>query len=37
MKNYRDSDYAVNKNAEGIVYRFANQKPHPKLCTKNCA
>jgi len=25
MKNYRDSDYAVNKNAEGIVYRFANQ------------
>jgi len=25
MKNYRESDYAVNKNAEGIVYRFANQ------------
>ena len=25
MKNYRDSDYAVNKNADGIVYRFANQ------------
>jgi len=25
MKNYRDSDYAVNKNASGIVYRFANQ------------
>lgn len=25
MKNYRDSDYAVNKYAKGIVYRFANQ------------
>lgn len=25
MKNYRDSDYAANKNASGIVYRFANQ------------
>lgn len=25
MKNYQDSDYAVNKNAKGIVYRFANQ------------
>ena len=25
MKNYKDSDYAVNKNAKGIVYRFANQ------------
>ena len=25
MKNYQDSDYAANKNAEGIVYRFANQ------------
>ena len=25
MKNYTDSDYAVNKNAEGIVYRFADQ------------
>ena len=25
MKNYRDSDYAVNKYADGIVYRFANQ------------
>ena len=25
MKNFKDSDYAVNKNAEGIVYRFANQ------------
>ena len=25
MKNYYDSDYAVNKNASGIVYRFANQ------------
>jgi len=26
MKNYTQSDYAINKNAEGIVYRFANQK-----------
>jgi len=25
MKNYKDSDYAVNKNAKGIVYRFADQ------------
>ena len=25
MKNYRDSDYAANKNAKGIVCRFANQ------------
>ena len=25
MKNYQTSDYAVNKNAEGIVYRFADQ------------
>ncbi|MCL2546156.1 MAG: RNA polymerase subunit sigma-24 [Oscillospiraceae bacterium] len=25
MKNYRDSDYAINKNAKGIVYRFADQ------------
>ena len=25
MKNFRDSDYAANKNAKGIVYRFANQ------------
>ena len=25
MKNYKDSDYAINKNAEGIVYRFAEQ------------
>lgn len=24
MKNYRDSDYAVNKYASGIVYRFAD-------------
>jgi RNA polymerase sigma factor (sigma-70 family) len=24
MKNYRDSDYAANKHAEGIVYRFAD-------------
>jgi len=25
MKNYKDGDYAINKNAEGIVYRFADQ------------
>ena len=25
MKNYSDSDYAVNKYASGIVYRFADQ------------
>ena len=25
MKNYRNSDYAANKNSKGIVYRFANQ------------
>jgi DNA-binding CsgD family transcriptional regulator len=25
MKNFADSDYAINKNAEGIVYRFADQ------------
>ena len=25
MKNYRDSEYAVNKYARGIVYRFADQ------------
>ena len=24
MKNYKDNDYAVNKNAKGIVYRFAD-------------
>ena len=24
MKNYMDSDYAANKNAKSIVYRFAN-------------
>ena len=24
MKNYKDSDYAANKNAKGIVYRFAD-------------
>ena len=24
MKNYRDSDYAANKYAKGIVYRFAD-------------
>jgi DNA-directed RNA polymerase specialized sigma subunit len=25
MKNYQNSDYAVNKKAKGIVYRFADQ------------
>ena len=25
MKDFRNSDYAINKNAKGIVYRFANQ------------
>lgn len=25
MKNYRDSDYALNKFSEGIVYRFADR------------
>ena len=25
MKNYRDSDHAVNKHASGIVYRFRRQ------------
>ena len=25
MKNYKDSDYAVNKFSEGIVYRFADK------------
>jgi len=25
MRNYADSDYAINKNADGIVYRFADQ------------
>ena len=25
MKNYQDSDYAANKYANGIVYRFANE------------
>lgn len=25
MKNYRDSDYAANKHASGIVYRFADE------------
>jgi DNA-directed RNA polymerase specialized sigma subunit len=24
MKNYMNSDYAVNKNARGIIYRFAD-------------
>ena len=25
MKNYTESDYAINKKADGIVYRFADQ------------
>jgi hypothetical protein len=25
MKNYKDSDYALNKYSEGIVYRFADE------------
>ena len=25
MKNYKDSDYALNRYSEGIVYRFADQ------------
>lgn len=25
MKNYRDSDYALNKHSKGIVYRFADK------------
>ena len=25
MKNYRDSDYALNKYREGIVYKFADE------------
>lgn len=25
MKNYRNSDYAINKFSKGIVYRFANR------------
>ena len=25
MKNYKDSDYAANKHASGIVYRFADE------------
>lgn len=25
MKNYRDSDYAVNKFSKGVVYRFDNE------------
>ena len=25
MKNYQDSDYALNKHSKGIVYRFANE------------
>ena len=26
MKNYRDSDYAVNKRSKGIVYRFTEDR-----------
>lgn len=25
MKNFKDSDYALNKFSEGIVYRFADR------------
>ena len=25
MKNFKDSDYAINKFSKSIVYRFANQ------------
>ncbi|WP_333783126.1 hypothetical protein [Lutispora saccharofermentans] len=25
MKNYKDSDYALNKFSEGIVYKFADR------------
>ena len=25
MKNFQDSDYALNKHSEGIVYRFADE------------
>lgn len=25
MKNYKDSDYALNKFSDGIVYRFADR------------
>ncbi|KAF5065725.1 hypothetical protein DSECCO2_270830 [anaerobic digester metagenome] len=25
MKNYKDSDYALNKFSKGIVYRFADR------------
>ena len=25
MKNYKDSDYALNKYSEGIVYKFADR------------
>lgn len=25
LKNYKDSDYALNKFSEGIVYRFADR------------
>ena len=25
MRNYKDSDYALNKYSEGIVYKFVNQ------------
>ena len=24
MKNYKDSDYALNKYSQGIVYKFAD-------------
>lgn len=31
MKNYKDSDYALNKFREGIVYRFADRVVEIKL------
>ena len=31
MKNYKDSDYALNKFSEGIVYRFADRVVGIKL------
>lgn len=28
MRNYKDSDYALNKHSEGIVYKFADGSKH---------
>jgi len=36
MKNYQDSDYAANKYASGIVYRFANQTVMVTLANYLC-